>query len=101
MLRSSLSKRLFSTATESMNSLVKTESSNGCRSLILNNPKALGSINETMVNRMNNLLLVWEASDLCKLVVLRSTSSPKAFCAGGDVKGISVVDTSNPFKGPR
>jgi enoyl-CoA hydratase/carnithine racemase len=55
--------------------------------LELNASKRLNAIDEEMLSEMGRRLLQWEADPGIALVILRSTS-PKAFCAGGDVKGL-------------
>ncbi|TPX38224.1 hypothetical protein SmJEL517_g00019 [Synchytrium microbalum] len=57
------------------------------RLLVLNRPEALNALNLNMVYTMSPQLEAWEVSDLCKLVILTAVEG-KAFCAGGDVKGI-------------
>ncbi|KAJ2907750.1 3-hydroxyisobutyryl-CoA hydrolase, partial [Coemansia aciculifera] len=53
------------------------------RSLVLNRPKALNALTHPMILAIKRHLVSWQKSDLCNVVVLRS-SSPRAFCAGGD-----------------
>ncbi|KAG0246288.1 ClpP/crotonase-like domain-containing protein [Mortierella sp. GBAus27b] len=57
------------------------------RTFILNRPKALNALNLSMVRCMTPQLQAWDASDLCKVIVLKG-SGDKAFCAGGDVRSI-------------
>ncbi|RKP35764.1 ClpP/crotonase-like domain-containing protein [Dimargaris cristalligena] len=57
------------------------------RALVLNRPKALNALNLAMVRAMTPQLLAWEQSDLCKVIILKS-SAARAFCAGGDVKKV-------------
>ncbi|KAJ2878389.1 3-hydroxyisobutyryl-CoA hydrolase, partial [Coemansia aciculifera] len=58
------------------------------RSLVLNRPKALNALTHPMILAIKRHLVSWQKSDLCNVVVLRS-SSPRAFCAGGDVVQVS------------
>ncbi|KAJ1654112.1 3-hydroxyisobutyryl-CoA hydrolase [Dispira simplex] len=57
------------------------------RVFILNRPKALNALTLDMVRSMTPQLLAWEKSDLCNVIILKS-SSERAFCAGGDVKKV-------------
>ncbi|KAF9978098.1 hypothetical protein BGZ65_007121, partial [Modicella reniformis] len=57
------------------------------RTFILNRPKALNALNLSMVRNMTPQLQAWDASDLCKVIVIKG-SGEKAFCAGGDVRHI-------------
>ncbi|KAJ1976572.1 3-hydroxyisobutyryl-CoA hydrolase [Dimargaris verticillata] len=61
----------------------------GGRVFILNRPSALNALNLNMVESMAPQLQAWDRSDICNVIMLKS-SSPRAFCAGGDVK--RVVD---------
>ncbi|KAJ2821645.1 3-hydroxyisobutyryl-CoA hydrolase [Coemansia erecta] len=58
------------------------------RTMVLNRPKALNSLTLAMVRTISRYLRDWEASELCNVVMMRS-SSAKAFCAGGDVVQVS------------
>ncbi|XP_013187383.1 3-hydroxyisobutyryl-CoA hydrolase, mitochondrial [Amyelois transitella] len=51
--------------------------------MTLNRPKALNSLNESMVTKMLAQLREWENS---KTMVIVKGAGDKAFCAGGDVK---------------
>ncbi|KAJ1976305.1 3-hydroxyisobutyryl-CoA hydrolase [Dimargaris xerosporica] len=59
----------------------------GGRVLILNRPSALNALNLSMVESMAPQLQAWNQSDICNVIMLKS-SSPRAFCAGGDVKRV-------------
>lgn len=50
----------------------------------LNTPKNLNSLSLDMIHQMNCQLAVWEDDPRIQAILLESTS-PKAFCAGGDV----------------
>ncbi|KAF9351673.1 hypothetical protein BGX26_010368 [Mortierella sp. AD094] len=65
------------------------------RTFILNRPKALNALNLSMVRNMTPQLQAWDASDLCKVIVIKG-SGGKAFCAGGDVR--QVVELANAQK---
>lgn len=53
--------------------------------IILNRPKALNSLNLSMVNKLYPALKEWESK---KNLVIVKGAGEKAFCAGGDVKAI-------------
>lgn len=53
--------------------------------LELNRPKALNSLNPEMVETITRALEQWRDDDAITQVLITSTS-PKAFCAGGDVR---------------
>ncbi|KAF8925618.1 hypothetical protein BGZ58_000644 [Dissophora ornata] len=57
------------------------------RTFVLNRPKALNALNLSMVRNMTPQLQAWDASDLCKVIVIKG-SGEKAFCAGGDVRQV-------------
>ncbi|KAF9923815.1 hypothetical protein FBU30_006127 [Linnemannia zychae] len=65
------------------------------RTFILNRPKALNALNLSMVRNMTPQLQAWDASDLCKVIVIKGAGE-KAFCAGGDVR--QVVELANAGK---
>ncbi|XP_066141052.1 3-hydroxyisobutyryl-CoA hydrolase, mitochondrial-like [Euwallacea fornicatus] len=60
--------------------------------IILNRPKALNSLNISMVNKIYSTLKKWQSKK--KLVIIKGNGG-KAFCAGGDVKAIAEA----AFKG--
>ncbi|ALU22287.1 3-hydroxyisobutyryl-CoA hydrolase [Corynebacterium pseudotuberculosis] len=51
----------------------------------LNRPKALNSLNQEMIDRIDQALDAWWDDDAVHRVIVCSTSE-KAFCAGGDVR---------------
>ncbi|KAI1321778.1 hypothetical protein EDD11_000054 [Mortierella claussenii] len=65
------------------------------RTFVLNRPKALNALNLSMVRNMTPQLQAWDASDLCKVIVIKG-SGERAFCAGGDVR--HVVQLANDGK---
>ncbi|KZL68072.1 3-hydroxyisobutyryl-CoA hydrolase (enoyl-CoA hydratase/isomerase) [Colletotrichum tofieldiae] len=56
----------------------------GLRTIQLNRPKKLNSLNASMIRKILPRLVEWEKSDLANVVVMKG-SGEKAFCAGGDV----------------
>ncbi|MGW3645695.1 enoyl-CoA hydratase/isomerase family protein [Streptomyces sp. NPDC000878] len=58
----------------------------GVGRILLNRPKALNALTTGMVAAIDSALAAWEHTPL-SAVVLASTS-PKAFCAGGDIRTI-------------
>jgi enoyl-CoA hydratase len=65
--------------------LVLTAVHNGIATITLNRAKALNALNLDMVRSMASALTTWANDDSIIAVVLRS-SSPKALCAGGDIR---------------
>ena len=61
--------------------------------MLLNRPAALNALNSDMLNIITPQLQVWRDSN-CSLIIFNS-SSPKAFCAGGDV--ISLFKSPDPL----
>ncbi|WYZ38687.1 hypothetical protein EsH8_III_000601 [Colletotrichum jinshuiense] len=56
----------------------------GLRTIQLNRPKKLNSLNGSMIRKILPRLVEWEKSDMANVVVMKG-SGEKAFCAGGDV----------------
>ncbi|AKG46169.1 enoyl-CoA hydratase/isomerase [Streptomyces xiamenensis] len=68
-----------------MDQLVEQEVSGGLGRLTLNRPAALNALTAEMVAAMAGALARWEDDPEVGGVLLRS-ASPRAFCAGGDVR---------------
>ncbi|MDJ0341837.1 enoyl-CoA hydratase/isomerase family protein [Streptomyces sp. H10-C2] len=66
---------------------VQTHVVNGTGVIALDRPEALNALDLTMVRAMTAALEAWCDDDGVRSVVVRSTS-PKAFCAGGDIRTI-------------
>lgn len=68
---------------------------NGVGIITLNRPKALNALTLDMIHSMFAQLIEWQADDAISWVLVQS-SSPKAFCAGGDVR--ALYDLQNDIK---
>ncbi|KAJ3157862.1 hypothetical protein HDU89_000241 [Geranomyces variabilis] len=73
---------------------VRHQKMQSVRLFLLNRVKALNALNMSMVQNITPQLQVWEESNLCKVVVLTNTEDSRAFCAGGDVKGLVIQASS-------
>lgn len=63
----------------------------GLRTVELNRPKKLNSLNGSMIRKIVPRLVEWEKSDLANVVVMKGAGE-KALCAGGDVKALSDLN---------
>mmetsp|Transcript_68659 Transcript_68659/g.108912 ORF Transcript_68659/g.108912 Transcript_68659/m.108912 type:complete len:370 (+) Transcript_68659:42-1151(+) len=81
-----------------MADLILTEKSeNGLAVLTINNPKALNACNVAMVQAIRTAIQSFKADADVRAVLLKG-SGGKAFCSGGDVKGVRealVADSSS------
>lgn len=66
---------------------ITTAVSSGTGHLELSRPAALNALTVEMVRAIDQALLDWENDDAVTRVLITSTS-PKAFCAGGDIRAI-------------
>lgn len=64
----------------------------GVRTIELNRPKKLHSLNGSMVRKIVPRLQEWAKSDMANVVIIKG-SGPKAFCAGGDVTSLAIDNT--------
>ncbi|QII07432.1 enoyl-CoA hydratase/isomerase family protein [Rhodococcoides fascians A25f] len=73
--------------------VVEAEVSGGVGHIVLNRPEALNSLNGAMIEGIRDALDAWRDDDAVASVLVTS-GSPRAFCAGGDIKAIrqAVVD---------
>ncbi len=73
--------------------VVEAEVSGGVGHIVLNRPEALNSLNGAMIDGIRDALDAWRDDDAVASVLVTS-GSPRAFCAGGDIKAIrqAVVD---------
>jgi enoyl-CoA hydratase/carnithine racemase len=76
--------------------LVLTAVHNGIATITLNRSKALNALNLEMVRSMATALTEWTSDDSIIAVVLRS-NSPKALCAGGDIRYFHAAATAGQF----
>ncbi|MFN3540376.1 MAG: enoyl-CoA hydratase/isomerase family protein [Rhodococcus sp. (in: high G+C Gram-positive bacteria)] len=76
--------------------VVEAEIVGGVGHIVLNRPEALNSLNGAMIEGIRTALDAWRDDDAVTSVLVTS-SSPRAFCAGGDIKAIrqAVVDGDN------
>ena len=66
--------------------------------ITLDRPQALNALTIEMVTQMSKALLKWQADDSIHHVIITS-SSPRAFCAGGDVRQAVGIIAEDPQKG--
>lgn len=66
---------------------IATRVDNGVGFVTLNRPKAINSLNQTMVDGLREVLTAWERDDAINAVVL-SGAGERGLCAGGDVVAI-------------
>ncbi|EGX94938.1 mitochondrial 3-hydroxyisobutyryl-CoA hydrolase, putative [Cordyceps militaris CM01] len=60
----------------------------GLRTIMLNRPKKLNSLNGSMIRKIVPRMVEWEKSDLANVVVMKGAGE-KALCAGGDVAALA------------
>ena len=65
----------------------------GVRTIELNRPKKLNSLNASMARKIIPRLLEWQKSDMANILLI-SGAGPKAFCAGGDVAALALQNKS-------
>ncbi|KZS64328.1 enoyl-CoA hydratase/isomerase family protein [Mycobacterium ostraviense] len=66
---------------------VLTRVDGGVGLITLNRPKAINSLNQTMVDLLRTVLIRWERDDAIRAVVL-SGAGERGLCAGGDVVAV-------------
>ncbi len=81
-----------------MSEFVHTSIHNRTGSIVLDRPQALNSLSLPMVRALSATLLAWRADPQVDAVVIRS-SSPKAFCAGGDIRFFYDAGRATPQGG--
>ena len=68
-------------------SFIRTSIANGVGEIILDRPKALNALDQSMIDEMYQTLLTWGDDDAIETVLVTS-AHPRAFCAGGDIRAI-------------
>ncbi|KAI2641664.1 ClpP/crotonase [Hypomontagnella submonticulosa] len=67
----------------------------GLRTIELNRPAKLNSLNASMIRKIFPRLVEWEKSDMANVVVMKGAGD-KAFCAGGDVAALATQNKEGP-----
>lgn len=67
------------------------ESKYGLRSIMLNRPKKLNSLNASMIRKIIPRMVEWEKSDMASVVVMKGAGE-KSLCAGGDVAALAELN---------
>ncbi|KAJ9501353.1 3-hydroxyisobutyryl-CoA hydrolase [Exophiala xenobiotica] len=67
----------------------------GVRTIELNRPKKLNSLNGSMVRKIMPRLREWEKSQMANVIMITG-AGPKAFCAGGDVAELALQNKDGP-----
>ncbi|CAF9938060.1 MAG: hypothetical protein ALECFALPRED_007493 [Alectoria fallacina] len=70
----------------------------GVRTIELNRPEKLNSLNGSMARKILSRLKEWENSQLASVIIIGG-AGPKAFCAGGDVAALAQQNASYGLKG--
>lgn len=65
----------------------------GVRTIELNRPQKLNSLNASMARKIIPRLKEWEVSELAQMIIIAG-NGPRAFCAGGDVAALARQNTS-------
>lgn len=81
-----------------MSAHVLTRLANGTGFITLDRPKALNSLSLDMVRALNEVLLAWRDNPAVEVVLLSSTSE-KALCAGGDIRFFHQMGHVTPMGG--
>ena len=87
-MRRLLSRGLMSAAGEE--SLIEVATRGSCMTLLLARPKALNALNQPMIRQLYAAYEKGAADPSVKCILLEGAGG-KAFCAGGDVKGICLA----------
>ncbi|KAH7152225.1 ClpP/crotonase-like domain-containing protein [Dactylonectria estremocensis] len=64
------------------------ESKYGLRTVMLNRPKKLNSLNGSMIRKIVPRMIEWEKSDMANVIVMKGAGE-KSLCAGGDVAALA------------
>lgn len=68
-------------------SFIRTSVTAGVGEIILDRPKALNALDQSMIDDMYEILTAWGDDDAIETVLVTSASD-RAFCAGGDIRAI-------------
>ncbi|KQR97458.1 enoyl-CoA hydratase [Williamsia sp. Leaf354] len=68
-------------------SYIRSSVANGVGEIVLDRPKALNALDQTMIDDMTDVLRRWADDDTVETVLVTS-GSERAFCAGGDIRAI-------------
>jgi 3-hydroxyisobutyryl-CoA hydrolase len=68
------------------------DSQGGVRSILLNRPKKLNSLDASMIRKIVPRLREWSRSDMANVIVIKGEG--RAFCAGGDVASLASQNKS-------
>lgn len=71
------------------------ESNYGLRTIMLNRPKKLNSLNASMIRKIVPRMIEWEKSDMANVIVMKGAGE-KSLCAGGDVAALAELNKSSP-----
>lgn len=63
----------------------------------LNRPKALNALNQPMMTAIAQQLIAWKSDGAVQAVVVHS-NSPRAFCAGGDLRAVYEAGTQGDLE---
>jgi 3-hydroxyisobutyryl-CoA hydrolase len=67
----------------------------GLRTIELNRPGKLNSLNASMIRKIVPRMVEWEQSDLANVIVMKGAGD-KALCAGGDVAALAKQNMEGP-----
>ncbi|KAI0166868.1 ClpP/crotonase [Hypoxylon sp. FL1284] len=67
----------------------------GLRTVELNRPGKLNSLNGSMIRKIFPRLVEWEKSDMANVVVMKGAGD-RALCAGGDVAALAIQNKEGP-----
>jgi len=67
----------------------------GLRTIELNRPKKLNSLNASMIRKIVPRMVEWEQSSLAQVIVMKGAGD-KAFCAGGDIAALAKQNMEGP-----
>ncbi|KAI0491056.1 enoyl-CoA hydratase/isomerase [Xylaria cf. heliscus] len=67
----------------------------GLRTIELNRPGKMNSLNASMIRKIVPRLVEWEQSDMANVIVMKGAGD-QAFCAGGDVAALAKQNMEGP-----